>query len=153
MKSDSRGSSETFAPGAEPANRRHCMNMHLQVLLPTQILVNTDVLKVIAEAENGSFCLLPRHIDMVAALAPGILSYTTYDGREEFLGTDEGILVKNGPEVLVSVRDAVRGPALGLLKQTIFARFHSLDERERRARSALARLEADFVRRFFELGE
>ena len=115
--------------------------------------MNTEVLKVIAEAENGSFCLLPRHIDMVAALAPGILSYTTHDGREEFLGTDEGILVKNGPEVLVSVRDAVRGPDLGLLKQTISARFHSLDERERRARSALARLEADFVRRFIELDE
>ena len=129
------------------------MNIHLRVLLPTQILVNTNVLKVIAEAENGSFCLLPRHIDMVAALAPGILSYTTHDGREEFLGTDEGILVKNGPEVLVSVRDAVRGPDLGLLKQTISARFHSLDERERRARSALARLEADFVRRFIELDE
>jgi F-type H+-transporting ATPase subunit epsilon len=129
------------------------MNMHLRVLLPTQILVNTEVLKVIAEAENGSFCLLPRHIDLVAALAPGILSYTTDDGREEFLGTDEGILVKNGPEVLVSVRDAVRGPDLGLLKQTISARFHSLDERERRARSALARLEADFVRRFIELDE
>jgi F-type H+-transporting ATPase subunit epsilon len=129
------------------------MNMHLRVLLPTQILVNTDVLKVIAEAENGSFCLLPRHIDMVAALAPGLLSFTTCDGQEEFLGTDEGILVKNGPEVLVSVRDAVRGPDLGLLKQTISARFHSLDERERRARSALARLEADFVRRFIELDE
>jgi F-type H+-transporting ATPase subunit epsilon len=47
----------------------------------------------------------------------------------------------------------VRGPDLGLLKQTISARFHSLDERERRARSALARLEADFVRRFIELDE
>ena len=50
--------------------------------------------------DRSAFC--PGHIDMVAALAPGILSYTVHDGREEFLGTDEGILVKNGPEVLVS---------------------------------------------------
>ncbi len=126
--------------------------MNLRILLPTRILIDRPVDKVIAEAENGSFCLLPRHIDMVAALVPGLLSFTS-DRQEQFVAIDEGVLVKNGPDVLVSVRDAVIGPDLGLLRLMVTERFEALDEREKRARSALVRLEADFVRRFIELRE
>ncbi len=126
--------------------------MNLRILLPTQILLDRAVDKIIAEAENGSFCLLPRHVDFVAALTPGLLAYTA--GRdEEFVAIDEGVLVKKGEEVLVSVRDAVLGPDLGLLRLMVKERFEALDEREKRARSALTRLEADFVRRFIELRE
>ncbi len=126
--------------------------MNLRILLPTRILIDRPVDKVIAEAENGSFCLLPRHIDFVAALVPGLLSFTT-DQQEQFVAIDEGVLVKNGADVLVSVRDAVIGPDLGLLRLMVRERFEALDEREKRARSALVRLEADFVRRFIELRE
>lgn len=126
--------------------------MNLRILLPTRILIDRPVDKVIAEAENGSFCLLPRHTDFVAALVPGLLSFTT-DQQEQFVAIDEGVLVKNGADVLVSVRDAVIGPDLGLLRLMVRERFEALDEREKRARSALVRLEADFVRRFIELRE
>jgi len=54
--------------------------MNLKVLLPSQILVNLEAIKIVAEAENGSFCLLPHHIDFVASLTPGIFAYTTPDG-------------------------------------------------------------------------
>jgi F-type H+-transporting ATPase subunit epsilon len=127
--------------------------MQLKVLLPQEILLDQPVRKVVVEAENGSFCLLPRHIDFAAALVPGLLAFETPAGREEFLAIDHGILVKKGPEVFVSSTDAVLGPDLGMLRQTIAERFHHLDERERHARSALARLEAEFVRRFIELRE
>ena len=125
--------------------------MRLKVLLPTEVLVDQAVTKVIAEAQNGFFCLLPRHIDFVAALVPGLLSFVTAEGREEFVAVDEGVLVKCGPEVLVSTQDAVWGHDLGSLRQAVEERFQVLDEREQEARSALARLEADFVRRFMEL--
>ena len=62
--------------------------MRLQVMLPTEILVDENVIKVIAEAENGSFCLLPRHIDFVAALVSGILSSYTLDGVEHLAAVD-----------------------------------------------------------------
>lgn len=126
--------------------------MRLKVLLPTEIFIDQEVEKVTAEAENGSFCLLPRHIDFVAALIPGLLSFVTPEGEEKFLGVDEGILVKAGSEVLVSTRRAVRAPELGTLLETIQDEFLSLDEREKKARSAVARLEADLIRRFMELG-
>jgi F-type H+-transporting ATPase subunit epsilon len=125
--------------------------MRLKVLLPSEVLLDAAVTKVIAEAENGAFCLLPRHIDFVAALVPGLLSFETETGQEEFLAVDEGILVKCGAQVLVSTRQAVRGPDLGSLRQAIDEQFRAVDEQEKKARAAAARLEADLVRRFLEL--
>lgn len=125
--------------------------MRLKVLLPTEVLIDETVKKVIAEAGNGSFCLLPKHIDFVAALVPGLLSFVSDEDEEIFLAVDEGILVKCGPRVNVSTRNAVLGPDLGTLKQTIEEQFRALDDRERLARSAIVRLEADFVRRFIEM--
>ncbi|MEO2026274.1 MAG: F0F1 ATP synthase subunit epsilon [Fuerstiella sp.] len=127
--------------------------IHLQVLLPTEVLVDHMVSRVIAEAENGSFCLLPRHVDFVASLAPGILTYTDKDNRERYVGLAEGVLVKNGRDVLVSVEHGVEGDNLGELRDIVSCRFEAIDERERQAVSAVARLEADFVRRFLALEE
>jgi F-type H+-transporting ATPase subunit epsilon len=128
--------------------------MRLTVLLPTEILVDEEVAKVVAEAQNGSFCLLPRHIDFVAALVPGLLSFVkTTDGAEEFLAADEGLLVKCGPQVLVSTRQAVRGEELGLLRETVEKTFKVLTDQEKRTRTALANLEANFIRRFLKLEE
>ena len=125
--------------------------MKLKVLLPAAVLIEEDVTKVVAEAYNGFFCLLPRHVDFVAALVPGILSYETSSGREVFLAVDEGILIKYSQEVLVSTRNAVRGPDLGQLKHTVVEKFEALDEREKSARSAMTKIEAGFVRRFLEI--
>jgi F-type H+-transporting ATPase subunit epsilon len=128
--------------------------MRLKVLLPAEIMVDAEVTKVTAEAGNGSFCLLPRHIDFVAALAPGLLSFVRAgDGQEEFLAVAEGILVKCGPEVLVSTPKAVRGPELGQLRETVEKTFKVLTDQEKRTRSALANLEANFIRRFLRLEE
>lgn len=127
--------------------------MRLQVLLPTEILVDEVVNKIVAEGYDGVFCLLPRHIDFVSALVPGVLCFTTPAGREEFAAIDEGVLVKCGPDVSVSVWDGVRGSALASLRALIDERFTQLDEHERRARTALARLEGGTLRRFLEVAE
>ena len=54
---------------------------------------------MIAEADNGSFCLLPRHIDFATALAPGLLSFEEPGGAESFLAVDSGVLVKGDAAV------------------------------------------------------
>ncbi len=126
--------------------------MKLKVLLPTEVLIEEEVVKVIAEAEDGSFCMKPKHVDFVAALVPGLLSFETTSGREEFLAVDEGTLVKCGADVLVSTANAVRGPNLGTLKDTVEKQFMVVDEGQKSARSAVAKLEANFVRKFIELG-
>jgi len=125
--------------------------MRLKLLLPTHVLIDQPVVKVIAEAENGAFCLLPRHIDFLTALAPGILTFQTPEGREIFLAVDGGILVKCGPEVLISTRNAFQGSQLDALKREVEQQFHAIDEQEQRARTAIARMEASLARQFTAL--
>lgn len=137
------------APGAGTSGPGR--RMQLKVLLPSLVLVDEAVTKINAEAEDGHFCLLPRHMDFVTSLTQGLLFYTTPDGGENVVAVNEGILVKVGPEVLVSTRAAVAGADLGQLQTVIREQFAVLDEHERQTRSALARIEANFVRRFMEL--
>lgn len=126
--------------------------MMLQVLLPTHRLINAQIQKVTAESEIGSFTLLPRHIDFVTTIEPGLLAFTDTEGKTVHLAVDEGILVKRGDDVFVSVNRAVRGDDLRSLQETVEREFRELDERERKTRAALAGLEADLIRRFVELG-
>ncbi len=128
-------------------------DMRLRVLLPSEVLIDKAVVKVIAEAENGSFCLLPRHIDFVAALVPGVLCFYSRDGEESYAAIDEGILVKCGRDVSVSTLNSVRGADLDDLRLLVEDRYLELDDHERKARTALARLEAGTLRRFRELQE
>jgi F-type H+-transporting ATPase subunit epsilon len=125
--------------------------MRLKLLLPSHILIDEPVQKIIAEGQDGSFCLEPRHVDFVSALKPGLLQFIAKDGQEVFVAIDEGILVKCADEVMISAYNAVRGDDLATLKDTVEHRFRQLDESERIARSALARLEAGVVRRFIQM--
>src|SRR5476651_132351 len=123
--------------------------MNLKILLPFQIFADkTGVSRIVAETRDGSFGLLPHRLDCVAALAPGILTYETEVGGEVFVAVDEGVLVKTGPDVLVSVRRAIGGTDLGQLHAAVEKEFLQLDETERNERSVSARLETGLLRRF-----
>ncbi len=126
--------------------------MHLKVLLPFQVFAaHEDVTRVVVETVQGSFGLLPRRLDCVAAIVPGILTFDSAASGEIFIAVDEGILVKAGRDVLISVRNAIGGSDLGKLREAVEREFVNLDERERNVRSVLAKLESSFIRRFVEL--
>jgi F-type H+-transporting ATPase subunit epsilon len=125
--------------------------MRLEVFTPTARLVSAEVSKILAEGTEGSFALLPRHVDVVAALVPGLLSYVDAAGHEAFLGVDEGVLVKCGAEVSVCVLGGFHSKELSQLRAEVQRRFLTLDEHERGARTALARLEAGAIRGVMEI--
>ena len=123
--------------------------MHLKVLLPFQVFAEqTGVMRIVAETREGSFGLLPHRLDCVAALVPGILIYQTESGGEVLVAVDEGVLVKTGPDVLVSVRRALGGTDLGQLRDSVEREFLTLNEHQQSARAVMAKLEAGFLRRF-----
>ena len=126
--------------------------MNLRVLLPFQVLAEkTDVSRIVAEAREGLFGLLPHRLDCVASLVPGILIYETEAEGEVYIAVDEGVLVKIGPDVLVSVRRAMGGTDLGRLRDSVEQEFLTLDEHEQDVRRVSARLETDFLRRLASL--
>jgi len=123
--------------------------MKLKILLPFQIFAEkTGVARIVAETREGSFGLLPHRLDCVAALVPGILIYETEADGEVLVAVDEGVLVKTGPDVLVSVRRALVGMDLGQLRDAVEKEFLTLDEHEQSVRLAEAKVESGFLRRF-----
>jgi F-type H+-transporting ATPase subunit epsilon len=125
--------------------------MKLRIFLPVQILLETEAASITASGLNGAFGLRPHHIDFVSALVPGLLAFRpTEEAEEEFVAIDRGILVKQGDEVRVSVHNAVAGAPLEYLADAVENRFAQLDEHDRKVQTAVARLEADFLRRFMK---
>ena len=121
--------------------------MTLKVLLPFQVFVEkTGVTRIVAESRAGAFGLLPNRLDCVAALPPGILIYEDDAEGEVCLAVDEGVLVKTGPDVLVSVRNAIAGADLRHLREAVDREFLHLDEQEQSVRSALAKMESSLIR-------
>jgi len=125
--------------------------MKLKVWIPTEVVFEGEVTKVKAEAENGWFGVLPRHVDFVTSLVPGILAFELPEKRTEYLAIDHGILVKCGPAVSVSTRSAVCSADLSTLKDAVKKRFGALHEKEQAARAFEAKLEADLVRQLMQM--
>ena len=122
--------------------------MNLKILLPFEIFAeHTGVSRIVAETREGSFGLLPHRLDCVAALAAGILIYEIAGQGEVYVAVDQGVLVKTGPEVLVSVRRALGGTDLGRLRDAVAQEFLTLNEQEQSVRSVMAKLETGLVRR------
>jgi F-type H+-transporting ATPase subunit epsilon len=57
------------------------------------------------------------------------------------------VLIKTGPNVVVSVRNALAGTDLGKLRAAIEQEFLHLDEQEKNVRSVLAKMESGFIHR------
>ena len=125
--------------------------MNLKVLLPYKVFAQKNgVTRIVARSSEGSFGLLPHRLDCVAALVPGILIFETEAEGEVYMAVDEGVLVKSGMDVQVSVRNAIAGTDLSKLHEAIDQEFLNLDDQEKKMRSVLAKLESGFIRRFAE---
>jgi len=126
--------------------------MRLEILLPDRVFLDTPgVSRIVAETRAGSFGILPRRLDCVAPLSPGILVYEKDDEGEVYIAVDEGILIKTGANVLVSVRNAILGRELARLREAVEREFINLNEQERSLRAALGKMESGLIRRMIVL--
>ena len=125
--------------------------MHLRILLPSEVFADKpDVVRITANTSAGSLGLLEHRLDCVAALVPGIMIYETKQDGVVYLALDEGVLVKTGADVLVSVRQAIGGEDLGKLRDAVKSTFLALDKEERSVREAVTKMEVGFIGRFAE---
>jgi F-type H+-transporting ATPase subunit epsilon len=125
--------------------------MAIEVLVPFRTFIRREmVLKIVAQTPKGSYGFLPNRLDCVAPLVPGVLMYATEADGEVYIAVDQGILVKTGRNVVVSVRHAIGGVDLGKLQAAVEDEFLDLDERERSLRGSLAKLESSLIRKYAE---
>lgn len=122
--------------------------MNLKILLPFRIFATeAGVVRIVADTSAGSLGILPHRMDCVAAIVPGILVYEIVDGGEMYVAVDDGVLIKTGFDVLVSVRNAIGGLDLNELLEAVEREFMILDEREQNVRLVMSKMESDFIRR------
>jgi F-type H+-transporting ATPase subunit epsilon len=128
--------------------------MDLKILLPYRIFaIIKNVSNIVAETREGSFGLLPKRLDCVAAIVPSIFLYETESKNKHYLAVDEGILVKTGSQVTVSVRNAFGETSLAKLHESVENEYKKLDETEKDIRASMAKMENGFLydmRRFQE---
>jgi F-type H+-transporting ATPase subunit epsilon len=125
--------------------------MNLRVLLPFGVFAEkADVSRIVADTTDGSYGLLPNRLDCVAALVPGILTYEAKGSGTVYVGIDQGVLVKAGAQVTISVRRAIGGSDLGQLKDAVEREFLKLDDQERSVRTAIAKMEIGLMGRLAE---
>jgi F-type H+-transporting ATPase subunit epsilon len=122
--------------------------MTLKVLLPYKVFAEAhQVKRIVAMTHEGAFGILPNRLDCVAALSAGILVFEAEGAEETYLAVDEGVLVKTGLDVRVSVRNAMSGMGLDALRAAVEKEFMQLDEQERSLRSVLSKMESGFIQR------
>lgn len=122
--------------------------MNLRILLPFCVFATEiGVSRIIVDTNAGSLGILPHRMDCVAALIPGILVYEIGESGEAYIAVDNGILIKTGFDVLVSVRNAIGGSDLQQLQETVEQEFMVLDEHEQTVRALMSEMESAFIRR------
>ena len=123
--------------------------MHLKILLPYKVFADLEnVKKIGVETTAGAYGILPRRLDFTAALLPGILMYETETGGVKYIALDDGIVIKAGSEVSVSVRNAMGDAPLGELRSLVEQEMIQLDALEISARNVMAKLETGFMSNF-----
>ncbi len=126
--------------------------MTLTVNVPDRVVLQRhDVSRVVVESVNGSNGLYPHRLDCIMPLVPGIIVYETANAGDLYLAVDEGVLVKMGLKVIVSVRNAIPGTDLQAMQALVERSFLSLSEQDQQIRAVLSRIEDEFVRMFQEV--
>lgn len=126
--------------------------MHLKILLPYGVFADIkNVKRIVVETTAGAYGILPRRLDCTAALVTGILVYETEDEGEKYVAVNDGILIKAGMQVSISVRHAIGNAPLGKLRAMVEKEMIELDELEINARTVMAKLETGFLRNFQNL--
>jgi F-type H+-transporting ATPase subunit epsilon len=122
--------------------------MSLKILLPFQSFLDIGgVSSIVVETRGGSLGLLPHRLDCVAALTPGILNYQADGADEAFVALDEGVLIKAGSDVFVSVRRATGGSDLARLRDAVKQEFLAQDAEEQTMRAVMAKIETNLLSR------
>jgi F-type H+-transporting ATPase subunit epsilon len=127
-------------------------HMRLNILLPFKVFTaKEDVTSITAKTAQGFMGLLPHRLDCVVALTPGILTWKSEAEEQVTVAVDQGLLVKAGLDVWITVRNAIAGTDLATLHQSITQEFLHRDAEEKAMHIALSKLESGFIRRFAEL--
>ena len=125
--------------------------MKVRILTPIGVVLDEEAEKISFESLTGSRTFFPHHIDTVSALPQNIVTVRTTKKKDIYIACTQGVLVKQGEQVLLSAHKAVIGEKLDELAKLIQTEFAQDEDNRRQVNSAIARLEAQLSRGFMNL--
>lgn len=126
------------------------MKMKLKFIIPYKTVLEIDVKKITAPGSAGDFQILPKHVDGTWTLKAGILIIEADADKILYYAINHGVVVKQGDTVFVSTIQAIYGESLSSLSETVEDTLKLLDEKERKAREVLIRMEMETIKNFME---
>ena len=93
--------------------------LNLKVYVPDRLFLEETILKVKLIGKEGSFTILPKHLDYISSFNDGVLMYLDLENNKRYLAINQGILVKVGREVKLSLFHAIEGSDLNKLKENV----------------------------------
>lgn len=123
--------------------------MRLKLILPYRTILDKEVKKITAPGSDGDFQILPKHIDGTWSLRTGILSIVT--DKILYYAINQGVVVKQGDIVYIATFQAITGESLRELSKAVEENFRIANEKGKKTREALMKLETDTIKRFIEI--
>lgn len=97
-----------------------CMNvLNLRVYTPEKLFLEKEILKITLNGKEGSFSILPKHVDYISSFDDCIMCYTDTSNKTSFLATNQGIITKIGRNIEISTFHVIVGNSLMELKNNI----------------------------------
>ena len=129
--------------------------MRLKIMLPYKTLLDKEIYKITAPGVEGQFQILPNHLDGTWILKAGVLviGKDNESTEESYFAIGQGVIVKEGNTVSLTCFQAIKGDSLETLADTVREDLQVLNERERKAREVLIKLETDTVKKFMEFNK
>ena len=125
--------------------------MELKVVTPIEVILSCPIQKITIEGIDGFRSLLPKHIDFITALKPGIMTYVTTDNATKYLACNQGLFVKCGTQVSISTPWAVISDDLEHLKHHIKQNMAEMEQERKEVGVSMARLEIGLTKGLIQL--
>jgi F-type H+-transporting ATPase subunit epsilon len=126
--------------------------MLMRVFSPTETLLEKEVEKVTFQALDGAHTFLPKHADYFSILTPDVVVYES-GGQKSYIACNQGVILKQGEAVFLSVRSALFNNDLKSLVQQMRVEFKKQEEERKETNAVMARLEAGLTRGFMKLSD
>jgi len=114
----------------------------LRIATPVAVIAEEDGIRHLrAEDETGAFGILPGHADFVTTLATSVVTWRDAGDREHFVVVEGGVLmVRDGGDVEIATRNAVREKELGQLGRKVLEEVRLSRETEEEQRTTVHRM-------------
>lgn len=93
--------------------------LNLRIYTPEKLFLEKEILKITLNGKEGSFSILPKHVDYISSFDDCIMCYTETSNKTSFLATNQGIITKIGRNIEISTFHVIVGNSLMELKNNI----------------------------------